>query len=144
MVASEVIRIGRKRTRQDSITASATPLPSLLRWCANSTMRMLFDMETPASMTTAISDMTFIVVPVSTKVSSTPMMPGGNAPEVHAALLKEAPRLAERMLFMTGGATTAETLAFVTAHAKNVLPKPLDLANLRKRVGEMRRLDSFT
>ena len=36
-------------------------------------------METPASMTTPIRDMTFIVVPVSTKVSRTPMMPGGNA-----------------------------------------------------------------
>jgi DNA-binding response OmpR family regulator len=62
------------------------------------------------------------------------MMPGGTGADLYAALLAEAPELASRTLFMTGGATTAETLAFVTAHAKNVLPKPLDLANLRKRV----------
>jgi len=62
------------------------------------------------------------------------MMPGGNAPDVHAAIVKEAPRLAERMLFMTGGATTPEAIAFVTAQAGRVLTKPLDLRELRRRV----------
>jgi CheY-like chemotaxis protein len=63
------------------------------------------------------------------------MMPGGNAPEVYAALKREAPPLAERMLFMTGGATTPEAIAFVAAHAARVVTKPLDLRELRRRIG---------
>jgi two-component system NtrC family sensor kinase len=63
------------------------------------------------------------------------MMPGGNAPDVYAAFLREAPELAEQTLFMTGGATTAETIAFVAEHSARVLCKPLDLGELRRRVG---------
>jgi DNA-binding response OmpR family regulator len=63
------------------------------------------------------------------------MMPGGNAPDVHAALLKEAPSLAQRMLFMTGGATTPEAIAFVAANAPRIVSKPLDLRELRRRIG---------
>jgi DNA-binding NtrC family response regulator len=62
------------------------------------------------------------------------MMPGGNAPEVYEALLKEDPALANRMLFMTGGATTPEAIAFVSAQAYRVITKPLDLRELRRRV----------
>ncbi len=62
------------------------------------------------------------------------MMPGGNGNDLYAVLLAEAPDLAPRTLFMTGGATTPETVAFVVEHAANVLPKPLDLASLRLRV----------
>jgi CheY-like chemotaxis protein len=65
------------------------------------------------------------------------MMPGGNAPEVHAALLKEAPVLAAHMLFMTGGATTPEAIAFVAANAARIVSKPLDLRELRRRIGLM-------
>jgi CheY-like chemotaxis protein len=62
------------------------------------------------------------------------MMPGGNGDELHAVLAREAPEMAERMLFMTGGATTPEARAFVAAHAARVVTKPLDLATLRARV----------
>jgi two-component system NtrC family sensor kinase len=62
------------------------------------------------------------------------MMPGGNAPDVYNALLREAPDLAEHILFMTGGATTAETIAFVAHNAARVVSKPLDLGELRRRV----------
>jgi CheY-like chemotaxis protein len=64
------------------------------------------------------------------------MMPGGNAPEFHEALLQEAPALAERILFMTGGATTPETVAFVASQSWRLITKPLDLADLRRRVAE--------
>ena len=43
---------------------------------ANSTIRMLFESAIPASMTTPISDMTFSVVPHSSRAISTPVMPG--------------------------------------------------------------------
>jgi DNA-binding response OmpR family regulator len=62
------------------------------------------------------------------------MMPGGNGSDLYATLLTEAPALAARMFFMTGGATTPETMAFVAAHKADVVMKPLDLANLRRRV----------
>jgi DNA-binding response OmpR family regulator len=65
------------------------------------------------------------------------MMPGGNAPDVYEALLREAPDLANRILFMTGGATTPETIAFVSEHAARVVSKPLDLGELRSRVGAL-------
>jgi DNA-binding response OmpR family regulator len=65
------------------------------------------------------------------------MMPGGNAPEVYAALLQEAPELADRILFMTGGATTAETIAFISHQASRVVSKPLDLGELRRRVSAL-------
>jgi len=65
------------------------------------------------------------------------MMPGGNAPDVHAALLREAPALARHMLFMTGGATTPETIAFVAANAARIVSKPLDLRELRARIAEL-------
>jgi DNA-binding response OmpR family regulator len=65
------------------------------------------------------------------------MMPGGNAPDVYAALLREAPELVDQILFMTGGATTAETMAFVAAHSAQVVTKPIDLAELRRRVSAL-------
>jgi len=65
------------------------------------------------------------------------MMPGGNGSDLHATLVTEAPDLAARMLFMTGGATTPETLAFVAEHSRRVVHKPLDLAELRKRVAAL-------
>ena len=43
MVASEVIRIGRSRTRQAVITASATDRPCSSSLCAKSTIRMLLE-----------------------------------------------------------------------------------------------------
>jgi CheY-like chemotaxis protein len=63
------------------------------------------------------------------------MMPGGNAPEFYAVLLAEAPELTHRMLFMTGGATTPEAIAFIADQSARVVTKPLDLRELRRRVG---------
>ena len=57
MVASDVIRTGRRRTRQACATASRTGLPSSRRRCVKSTIRMLFETTMPTIMITPISDM---------------------------------------------------------------------------------------
>jgi DNA-binding NtrC family response regulator len=62
------------------------------------------------------------------------MMPGGNAPDFCSALALEAPELLNRMLFMTGGATTPETIAFVAEQSWRLISKPIDLEHLRARV----------
>ena len=62
MVASDVIRIGRRRTRHAVITASADGQPCSSRRCAKSTIRMLFESAIPTSISTPISDITFNVV----------------------------------------------------------------------------------
>ena len=79
MVAREVIKMGRKRTRHDVITASSTDFPCSSRRWANSTMRMLLDAEMPTSMSTPMSDITLRVVPVRGRMSKTPMNPIGIA-----------------------------------------------------------------
>ena len=89
MVASDVIRIGRRRTRQAVITASSTAAPSCSSRCANSTIRMLFDAAMPTSISTPISDMTFSVVCVSGRMISTPMNPIGMASMISNGSLKE-------------------------------------------------------
>ena len=75
MVASEVIRIGRSRTRQAVMTASPADWPCCSSRCANSTIRMLFEAAILTSMSTPISDITFSVVWVSGiyVVQSTPL-----------------------------------------------------------------------
>ena len=62
MVASDVIRIGRKRTRHAVMTASVTDNPCSSNLCAKSTIRMLLESAIPTSISTPISDMTFSVV----------------------------------------------------------------------------------
>ena len=79
IVASEVISTGRKRTRQAIATASRTAMPPSRNCLVNSTMRMLFDTTMPTIITTPISDITFSVVPVARRNSSTPVNPGGIA-----------------------------------------------------------------
>ncbi len=67
-------------------------------------------------------------------VISDMMMPGGTGKDLYEVLLALSPELAGRTVFMTGGATTPETMAFVAQHSEKVMAKPLDLANLRRRV----------
>ncbi len=54
MVATEVIRMGRKRTDADSAIASRMLMPSSRNWLANSTIRMPFFAARPMSMTMPI------------------------------------------------------------------------------------------
>ena len=78
IVASEVIRTGRRRTRQASATASRTAIPSSDQPGVNSTIRMLLETAMPTSITTPIRDMTLRVVPAQ-RVRMTPARPGGTA-----------------------------------------------------------------
>jgi len=62
------------------------------------------------------------------------MMPELTGMELHAQLRDTAPDLAARMIFVTGGAFTADAAAFVAARRAPVLTKPLDAAQLRAAV----------
>lgn len=62
------------------------------------------------------------------------MMPQFTGMDFHAGLLRIAPEQAERVIFLTGGAYTAHTQAFL-AEVDNVrLDKPFDPAGLRALV----------
>jgi DNA-binding NtrC family response regulator len=102
---------------------------ALIRWLRD------YDVVYCASLSEALkrirSDEPFDVV------LSDVMMRGGDAPQLYAAIEAEAPQLLERMLFMTGGATTQEALEFVGCHTSRVIPKPLDLVGLRERLARL-------
>jgi len=57
-------------------------------------------------------------------------MPGMTGIDVYHRLLTEAPALAERMLFMTGGATTAAAAEFLHEMADREVSKPFDRGRL--------------
>ena len=62
------------------------------------------------------------------------MMPEVTGMELHAQLLADDPALAARMVFVTGGAFTADAEAFVRAVANPVVDKPVAAAALRAAV----------
>ncbi len=62
------------------------------------------------------------------------LMPDGGGAKVYMELCRMAPELAQRTLFMTGGATSAEAQQFLQAHSERVLLKPLDQARLREAI----------
>ena len=65
------------------------------------------------------------------------MMPGVSGLDVHAWLVEREPQLARRLIFITGGAFTPKSTAYL-AHVDNPrLDKPFDVALLRKTVGEL-------
>jgi CheY-like chemotaxis protein len=65
------------------------------------------------------------------------MMPEMTGMELMAAIEDRHPDLAERVLFVTGGAFTAEARAFVERYASRLVEKPFDISVLRQRVAEM-------
>jgi CheY-like chemotaxis protein len=62
------------------------------------------------------------------------MMPDMTGMELHARVASSAPRLAERFLFVTGGAFTDEAREFLERHAGRRLEKPFDVQQLREAV----------
>ncbi len=64
------------------------------------------------------------------------MMPGMSGDVLYAKLLVAAPEQAERMIFVTGGGTTAQTRAFIPTMSGRIIGKPIDLTALIKRVEE--------
>ena len=59
------------------------------------------------------------------------LMPDLTGPQLHAALRRERPDLADRMVFVTGGAFTDETSAFLAAINNPVFHKPFRIRVLR-------------
>lgn len=64
------------------------------------------------------------------------MMPGTTGVDVHEALLRLAPEQAVRIVFMTGGAYTPRSDAFLRATSHRWLPKPFGPNDLTKIVAE--------
>jgi CheY-like chemotaxis protein len=65
------------------------------------------------------------------------MMPAGTGMDLHARWSKERPALAERMVFMTGGAFTDAARFFVESmDAARVISKPFTPTDLRRRARE--------
>jgi signal transduction histidine kinase/CheY-like chemotaxis protein len=62
------------------------------------------------------------------------IMPIMNGMALYATVAAKWPGLAERMVFMTGGAVTAVAQAFVAARRDRILDKPFDLALLQSVV----------
>ena len=62
------------------------------------------------------------------------MMPGMTGCDLHEKLLRVAPDQARRMIFVTGGATTAEARAFVETVPNPVLGKPFEVEALRELI----------
>ncbi|HZH79455.1 MAG TPA: ATP-binding protein, partial [Archangium sp.] len=65
------------------------------------------------------------------------MMPELTGMELHATLARENPALAERMLFLTGGAFTEATRAFLDSTRQPWVEKPFEPEALRTRVNEL-------
>ncbi len=62
------------------------------------------------------------------------MLPNMDGRELHSALTRAYPELAGRVIFLTGGAFTAQTRAFVESTANPVLPKPVDQTRLQATI----------
>lgn len=61
-------------------------------------------------------------------------MPPKSGRDVQEEVARRWPWLLERMVFMTGGATTEEDRAFLEALGDQVLLKPINIARLRELV----------
>lgn len=67
------------------------------------------------------------------------MMPDLNGPELHAWVRVHRPELAPRMVFVTGGAFTPETEAFLEQHRSEIVAKPFAPTEIHRLVAEMLR-----
>jgi CheY-like chemotaxis protein len=65
------------------------------------------------------------------------MMPGVDGPAVHEAVAALAPRLADRIVFCTGGVFTSRARRFVGRIANPVLDKPVSATALRSAIEAM-------
>jgi CheY-like chemotaxis protein len=62
------------------------------------------------------------------------MMPGMTGSTLHGELVRLLPDQAARMIFVTGGALTPETEAFVKEHPDRIVSKPFDVGDLERRM----------
>ena len=59
------------------------------------------------------------------------MMPGISGPELFTRVKARDPRMADRFVFVTGGAYTAESSEFLSGDRHRVLNKPFDRGELQ-------------
>jgi PAS domain S-box-containing protein len=69
------------------------------------------------------------------------MMPGMTGMDLYAALREKAPHVANRMVFMTGGAFVPKVAEFLAAVENPKLEKPFELSALAAAFRELARLD---
>ena len=70
------------------------------------------------------------------------MMPEMSGPRFHEELVRLAPEQAERVIFMTGGAFTEQSRAFMTGTGRPCLDKPIDPQRLRALMAALPPLSS--
>jgi len=64
------------------------------------------------------------------------MMPDVNGAAVYASVKADYPELAERFVFMTGGAFTARAREFLSQHPGAQLEKPFNIADIERLLGQ--------
>jgi CheY-like chemotaxis protein len=67
------------------------------------------------------------------------MMPDMTGMDLHADLVRRDPRVAERMVFLTGGAFTGDARRFLDEVPNARLEKPFDVGALRAAVRQRER-----
>jgi signal transduction histidine kinase len=64
------------------------------------------------------------------------VMDDGTGIDLYRRIESQHPRLAQRVIFMTGGVMTAEAKDFLADHGDRLVPKPVDTEALRRRIAE--------
>lgn len=64
------------------------------------------------------------------------MMPELTGMELHAALSRVAPEQASAMIFLTGGAVTAQARTFIGSTSNALVDKPFDARRLRSLIND--------
>ncbi len=67
------------------------------------------------------------------------MMPEMTGMELLREMERNHPHLADRMIFLTGGAFTPESQAFLEAHSRRCLEKPFEISVLKEKIERCRR-----
>ena len=87
-MAPVVIRMGRRRSAADSVTASMTLLPCWRSWLANSTIRMPCLVISPTSVMSPICENTLSVPPEIFSAASAPTIDKGTASRITKGSMK--------------------------------------------------------
>lgn len=64
-------------------------------------------------------------------------MPGLSGPALYQRVRALDPALAERTIFMSGGAVTPEVKEFIEANQERLIPKPLDMPKLKAALASL-------
>ncbi|MDP9150791.1 MAG: response regulator, partial [Myxococcota bacterium] len=72
------------------------------------------------------------------------MMPVMTGMDLYAEVVRSAPELAGRIVFMTGGAFTPRARAFLESVVNQWVEKPLDMGKLRSLIARAGQTESMT